>query len=327
MTDMQQAIAKLDAIAARLEVGVFCNRWEFWYVGSKGEHSVIYRVENKQPIPLPYDTFVGFVEMIDFQDREFKGDAKEKLRLLVVADKPYHLQAGSDTAFAHCIYAALQAAQPEDLTLPVRIELSAGEQGTVFATVYKHNGKRLRAAETPDWKTGDWSAFKRRSVDVVEAAMAMRGRPSRLRKREDDDVESPTSQPTSQQAQPQQPDRNPEANFQKLKWAKDTLKWDAKQVVEVINESSVAAKAQVGSIQNKIRQLTDDETCTVLLTMAWNHGLQQLSEDELKPLYSAYYESIDRGQEQRGLNKFLQDLSQLAVGAPAKENEFDGIPF
>lgn len=314
----------LERLLDQLTVGPKKRQWIYMYIGSKAERSFWYTVEKEQPIPCDFDALVGWVEMIDFEERKYKGKPNLKLKLVINAGRIYHIQTGADTVFAKNLYAAIAGASVDQLTRPLDLSPYPGDEETVFVKV-SSNGQKLRTAREnlPDWKTGDWTQLRMDAQAKVEEAMKLRGLPSRIRRYGDDSYGSQATSSSPRPAPAQAPAGDGDS-WNRLKYVKGRLNSANETIMQAITDANEALARK--PIKEAVLGLNRKECSTVICTLLWWHGLKFTSEDALTPLYNDMFVSLEEPDEQEGISKFIAGLAtaqQAAEASPA----MDDIPF
>lgn len=97
---------------------------------------------NNKPLAIHAPALTGYLRGIERIEKEFRGDAKPKLRIHIEADQGYIIQTGLDSVFARGFLLNLLALDPAQLALPITIAPEgndAKENGglsTVFCRLY-----------------------------------------------------------------------------------------------------------------------------------------------------------------------------------------------
>lgn len=325
MTDTQDLINAINRLSDALRVGAKKRQWQFMYIGSKAEKSCWYEVKDSQPIPMDFDVLIGHIEMIDFEEREYKGKLNLKLKLLVVADHPYHIQVGADTIFAKNLYAALKDMSAEQLTRSIELEPYPGDEDTVFLNIIDADGNKVRPDynNLPDWKTGDWTDLRLAAQAKVEQAMKLRGKPTRLRQKDDNGQRQPASRPA-----PSPQGGGNKESFDRLKYVKGRLKLENSTVLEAIKEANPEA-ANLG-IPKALYAIAQAECTTAICNLLWWHGTTTMgkSEEVINPLYQEMFVGLEGENEREAISKFIAQIA--SQNEPQKTlAEFDDpdIPF
>ncbi|NEO74942.1 hypothetical protein [Moorena sp. SIO4G3] len=126
--------------------------WHFW------NHS-----ENK-PEAIYHQAIRCFVSGLEIVAKEFLEKEVLKLRIQVLADKPYSIQSGIDSIFSRCFLLSLVKLSPEQVKEPLTIALrgndtSKGNPATVFCSLYDSRDRYI---------SYDWDA----SVNIYSIANA-----------------------------------------------------------------------------------------------------------------------------------------------------------
>lgn len=97
----------------------------------------------------------GYLTELRLTYKDFKGKESTKLDIVISADENYVIRTGVETNFSKTFLLAI--ALVEDLSKPLIIGCSAGEQNTVFCKVYYATSKsRVKA----DWNAhADWASI------------------------------------------------------------------------------------------------------------------------------------------------------------------------
>lgn len=308
MTELEQLTNAINRLAGILELGPKVTRWFYMYVGQEEERSTLwYHRPNGSNVPCDFDALVGYIEMIDFEVRTHKQQENLKLKLLVNADRPYHIQCGAYTHFAKCVYLAACGATPDQLKQPIYIRPYMSDQNHIFCELTVA-GEKLRSENVPDWgdannpNTAAWDELRLAAQLRVEQTIEARGIHSRLRDRE------PEALPSS---------------FRRLKNAKTALGLEndrVKQAIAVANPE--AGKLQ--DIKDAIAALSVDETGTVILNLLWWWGIGYKDEPDLKPFYNQTFEKIGHPGEKQAIEEFIKAVIGTPAAAPAHD---DPIPY
>ena len=156
----QQAQEKLGFGPPPTPTTIFINR-------SHG--GVWYRLENGSPIIIPEPSITCRLQAAHFETVSRRDKETSKLRITVVADRPYVLEAGGTTQFSRSFLAACATFPPGGLhNRVVTIQPVPGDDDSVLFCRLWVGGELVRATEIPS--AGDseaWRAIAKRALAAV----------------------------------------------------------------------------------------------------------------------------------------------------------------
>ncbi|WP_320073232.1 hypothetical protein [Nostoc sp. MG11] len=112
-----------------------------------------YDINNDKTIPVQHRGLTGYLSELRVTTKEFKGKENIKLDIIVSADEVYIIRTGIETNFAKTFLLAISEVQ--DLSKPLVIAVTSGEENVVFCRVYDAVTKtRIRR----EWNANaDWA--------------------------------------------------------------------------------------------------------------------------------------------------------------------------
>lgn len=134
-------------------MAIFCNRanTDTWYTLDKDD----------QPVELSLPALTGYLQSLEFIQREYKGKTTCKLRFKMLAHRPCTLEAGAESVFAKGFLSAISTLTPEQLREhPITIEaIPADDDKVLFCNVWLGAQK---ASQKWDEQT-EWRAIAKKA--------------------------------------------------------------------------------------------------------------------------------------------------------------------
>jgi hypothetical protein len=138
LTRQEQLLQQLISVLNKPRLGfhddagvtrIYCNRSNgcLWYTLANGS----------TPVEIQQTALTGYLRELKFERVQRRGKEVCKLLLTIEADGVYLLESGYDSHFSKCILSAIASLSPQQLTEPVTIAVSPGDDDNVlFARVY-----------------------------------------------------------------------------------------------------------------------------------------------------------------------------------------------
>jgi hypothetical protein len=128
-------------------LAIFCNRanTETWYTLTK----------DGQPQELTHSALTGYLQSLEFIQKEYKGKLTSKLRFKMLAHRPCTLEAGSESTFTKGFLSAIASLTLEQLRdHPITIEaIPADDDKVLFCSVWLGSEKIFQPwDEATNWR-------------------------------------------------------------------------------------------------------------------------------------------------------------------------------
>jgi hypothetical protein len=114
-----------------------------------------YDINNEKTIPVQQRALTGYLQNLRLTSKEFRGQNNLKLDIVIAADEIYVVRTGIETNFAKTFLLAVS--QVKDLSKPLIIAATPGEENVVFCRLYDAATKiRIRS----EWnRDADWAGI------------------------------------------------------------------------------------------------------------------------------------------------------------------------
>jgi hypothetical protein len=136
---------------------IYCNRSNgcLWYTLANGS----------TPVAIEQTALTGYLRELKFDRVTRRGKEVCKLLITIEADGMYLLESGFDSHFSKCLLSAIAILTPHQLTQPVTIAVSPGDDDNVlFARVYINS----EYIKSPYSDVTDWRETSRKAIANIK---------------------------------------------------------------------------------------------------------------------------------------------------------------